>query len=530
MKIIALSSMLHEDAVTNSATRRFRGEPVLGWTLRRIDQTRHLHRSLILAWDDQVEAIIQAGVNARSCGPRRQNAALQATCAAQRWADGWRGGLLHTCWFDKGFVAPFVFEAVTEEAADAIVWIDPSAGLIDPALLDALVDAGASGTRDFYFTQAAPGLGGVLLKQNLLQQLAEDQALPGRLVHYLPSAPMLDPVTSDACVETPLPVSRTIDRFTLDSQRQIDRIEQATQSLNGTLITSESLSIVSRAITVPASGKFPRELVIELTARRATRPIFNPATHLKIDRPDINSGMLESIITQSAACDDVRITLAGVGDPLCHPQFAELLNALTPIAAVSIETDLIDASDERIKMLIDSGIDAIAIHLPAMQPSTYAHIMGIDAMASVVESIRRLVVYRKEIGNGVPLIVPIFQKLATNLDEMEIWYDTWLKALGSAVIRGPSRFGGRLPDLAAADMTPSKRKPCARIQQRLTILSDGWITMCDEDVTGEATLGHVSRDRIENIWTTAMGDIRQRHERMTALPLLCNNCREWDRP
>ena len=530
MNVIAIASLLHEGPINNSATRRFRSESVLSWTLRRIARTQFLQKSLVLAWDDQLDAILELGINARACGPRRPIGLLDATTAAQRWAEGWRGGLLQTCWFDKGFVGQLVMEALTDESADAVVWVDPAAGLVDPQLLDELVVAGTKGPRDFYFMQAAPGLGGVLFKRALIQKLTTEHALPGRLVHYLPEAPILDPVTSETCVPVPLPVSRTIDRFTLDSRRQIERIERATMPLNGTLMSSESLTLAARMATIPAAGAFPREVVVETTVRRNSEPIFNPATHLPIDRPDISVEAIENIVRQLSGWDDLRITLAGVGDPLCHPEFEALLNAVKHAGAVTVETDLIDVSDGRLKMLAESGIDVIAVHLPATDPGTYAEVMGVDAMGEVVENIRLLLTYRNASEQGVPLIVPLFHKLAMNLEEMEVWYDTWLRAIGNAVILGPSRFGGRLPDLAAVDMTPTIRKPCARIQQRLTILSNGSITTCEEDVLGEMAIGHVGTTTIADAWNGMMNDLRGRHQSLTSLPVLCGNCSEWYRP
>ena len=64
---------------------------------------------------------------------------------------------------------------------------------------------------------------------------------------------------------------------------------------------------------------------------------------------------------------------------------------------------------------------------------------------------------------------------------MEAWYDQWLKALNCAIIRGPSTFGGLVPDVGVADMTPPGRKACNRLASRITILCDGRIVSCEED-------------------------------------------------
>ncbi|HEX8322613.1 MAG TPA: hypothetical protein VF595_01755, partial [Tepidisphaeraceae bacterium] len=283
MNAIAVCSMLHEPATHNSCTRRFRGEPVLRWTLRRLARTTQLCRVVVLAWDDQLDALADHDVTARACGPRRPSTQMTAVTAAQRWADGWRGGLLQTTWFDKGFAADFIRDALGDEQADAAVLIDPAAGLVDPAIIDRLVVSAASSTRDFFFTQAAPGLGGVLIKRPLIDKLAADRITPGKLVHYLPDAPVLDPITSEACVDVPLDVSRVADRFTLDSERQVRRLEQAMLPLNGTLISSQASAIVHRTVGTHAAAGMPRDIVLELTTRRDSRPQFGITSHATVE-------------------------------------------------------------------------------------------------------------------------------------------------------------------------------------------------------------------------------------------------------
>ena len=68
---------------------------------------------------------------------------------------------------------------------------------------------------------------------------------------------------------------------------------------------------------------------------------------------------------------------------------------------------------------------------------------------------------------------------------MESWYDQWLRALGSAVIVGPSDFAGQIPaDRASPTCSRPSAAPVARLESRLTILSDGAIVACEQDVLG----------------------------------------------
>jgi hypothetical protein len=131
----------------------------------------------------------------------------------------------------------------------------------------------------------------------------------------------------------------------------------------------------------------------------------------------------------------------------------------------------------------------------------------------------------------VPLLVPVFTKLRQNLGEMEAWYDQWLKALGCAVITGPSNYAGLLDDRGVADMSPPVRRACNRIASRLTILSDGRGVSCEQDVLGRQAVGDLRCDPLAHTWDNGMRDLRDAHAcgQFASTPV-CAGCREWHRP
>jgi radical SAM protein with 4Fe4S-binding SPASM domain len=149
----------------------------------------------------------------------------------------------------------------------------------------------------------------------------------------------------------------------------------------------------------------------------------------------------------------------------------------------------------------------------------------------VLENLQAFVTERAARGRAVPVLAPLFTKCAANLAEMEPWYDQWLRAVGSAVIAGPSDFAGLVPDVSVADMSPPRRKPCARLASRLTVLSDGRIVSCEQDVLGRQVLGAVGEDALTDVWQKRMAALREEHRcgSWSNRPV-CGPCREWHRP
>jgi MoaA/NifB/PqqE/SkfB family radical SAM enzyme len=535
--VAAILSMLHEPAEINSATRPFRNRPVLTWTLSRLMRAGLIDSIHLLCWDDQWEAAtIAAETKATiiSKGPRQNLPEMAAITTARRWSDGWRGGLLGTCEFDLGFHSQWIAEIAHANEADGALLIDPAAGLIDPVLVDGLIEhANSQPTAELCFSQAAPGLTGILLRRSLVDRLIVAKIHPGRLLTYWPDQHGLDPTGKQGCAPVPMPVARSVHRFKLDSHRQLDRVNRATISFNGHLISTEAEELVQRMHGCEGIDVLPREVVLELNTSRKSRAIFSPATHLQINRPDLALATAEHIFREIAEADDLRLTLAGVGDPLLHPGIFDIIAAarVAGIGAINVETDLLTTEIEILARLIASGVDTISVHFPAATAKVYAAVMGVDGLGRAFENVRLLELMVNRAGRGTPLIVPIFTKLPQNLAEMEAWYDYWIRRFGHAVIVGPSDYAGQIPDTAVADMAPPKRRPCARLASRMMILCDGQIVSCEQDILGKQAMGIVGQTPIKEVWQQRFAAMRSCHEnsQWTTQPL-CAGCREWHRP
>jgi spiro-SPASM protein len=371
-----------------------------------------------------------------------------------------------------------------------------------------------------------------LIRTSLLERLGKANMHPGRLLHYMPEQPCRDPIGGEGCVAVPTSVARTTRRFKLDSQRQIDRITAAAVSLNGTLVSSGAEELLNRLESHNEPDVLPRDVTIELTTQRMAKPVFSPLRTLDIQRADLSLEYAQAIFRELATYDDTRVTFAGVGDPLLHDGFLDIIAAARDagINAIHVETDLL-VEPAKIEQLVDSCVDVVSVHLPAMQPTTYASIMGVDRLSLAIENIKRFVTHRQIRRRGGPLLVPTFVKLAENLAEMELWYDQWLRALGSAVIIGPSDFAGQMPTIELADMSPPRRMGCRRLESRLTILSDGSIVACEQDILGKRPLGKAGVDSIREIWRERIAPMRADHAsgNWKQHPL-CGACKEWHRP
>lgn len=543
--VTAVFSMLHEapsdGPMPNSATRLFRAATVLQWALERTSRAARVGSTAIICWEDQLPAVLPVAEEQRAYvltkGPRVSLPEVESVAAARNWADGWRGGLLSTCHFDLGFYGPWHREVAERLDSDAVLLIDPASGLVDPGLLNRLIaHAEEHPEVELCFCAAAPGLSGALVRRPLLDRLAAARSHPGRLLHYLPDQLSREPLAGNGCLPVPAPVARTTQSFSLNSRRQIARIEAATVSLNGSLVSSDAEAIVRRVQGIGLTDALPREVVLELNTDRATRPVFWAGGNKTIERAATSTERVATLLEQLAAADDVRLTLGGVGDPMLSEHVFDAIEAAgaAGIQSIHVETDLVGVTPDQVRRLARSSAEVVSVHLPAMQARTYTTVMGVDAMTEVLENLRLFVTERHANRGRLPLLVPVFVKCAANLAEMEPWYDQWLRAVGSAAIVGPSDFGGEpvggIADVAVADMAPPRRSACSRINARMTVLCDGRVVSCEQDVFGRQVMGTVGESPVGEIWRQSFAGLRDDHAKANwkGRPV-CAGCREWHR-
>jgi MoaA/NifB/PqqE/SkfB family radical SAM enzyme len=543
LRVVAILSLLHERPSVNSATREFLGQRVLRLTASRVLRVRDDLQVAVACWDDQLEAVEAAmgGIEFTRLrlGVRSESSARDAVWAAGRWTDGWRSGPGDVSSFDRGWHGGAAVGALHACGdVDAVMIVDASAGLIDPALLRKLIEqAERHEERGVVFLPAAPGLGAMIVRSSVVKELGNTGGHPGKALHYVPDYFAFDPIGTPAAAPVPTAVARSLRRYLLDSPEQISRMS----TVEG--VMEKSAEELVGAVGGMTPGAYPRDIRLELTTERATRPVFLPHVAERDVMPAEGYVALFDELAGIAPGEwcPVRVTLGGLGDVMLYEGLERVVEMATQRGIpIAVETDLVGCGTGRVEWLARSGVDLVMVQLPAASREVYARVMGADVHEEVLANMTRFLLARGATpGRGVapgriiaPWLIPVFTKLRENLAEMEDWYDHYLRALGAAVIDGPA-FA---PHLAVAEMAPPDRRPCRRLWSRLTVLADGRVAPCElhAGAAGEAAGGgnrKIGHTTLREIWGTDLAGMRQRHsDRNYSLTVLCDDCREWHRP
>jgi len=520
-----------------------RGRTILARTVDRLMQVKGLAarclfvrpRDLTVAqqWLCDQNLAGQIELLAQDNAPRPRRRLLNA---ARKWnLDSWRGGLLGTTWFDE-YVCPAAAAFVLDHyKCPALLCLEGHQPLFDPAIASAMIDRLETYQHEckLVFTQAPPGLAGVLLTPQALRDLLEYDIPLGLALSYRPELTQPDPINRFPCCPVPPEVAQTAARLTGDTRRSRELLEQALAEL-GEQVGAVELCAWLRAPGHDRAGPLPVELELELTtADPLPDTRLRPRGQRVPQRRLTDLTALEALLREFAQYDDRLVVLGGHGDPLEHPQFGEICRAIRAagVYGLAVVSPLVKLSDQTIETLFACQVDVLEVLLDAHSPATYQAIHAVNAYEQVIANIERLEKERRSRRAPQPIIAASLTRCEQNIHELEGFYDDWLRKGNAAVLRGYSTYAGRLPPDGLLPTTPWKRTPCRRLTTRLMLLADGSVPCCSQDFEGRVCVGRWIEEKLADIWGgESLRMLRQAHETGHLEPFpMCQACGDWNR-
>lgn len=433
--------------------------------VERLKRAKHLDEIVLLSGDvarassllgpiaDDPRVVIEQ-VDASELEARRKGVG-----SGRIWgSSSWRGGIGGLVAADEAFEPRMAHEALRTRSLDAAVFVGDDWALVDPGLTDQLVERYRSAPNSIRiaFSQAPPGLCGVLLDRKGVDSLSEAReqagslATIGGLVGYLPIAPQGDPIAKPVCIQIPSELRSLGVRAIPDSPQCRSAIASALASLDDPI--NAPLDSVTRALRPMSriTPELPRDITLELCTGRLLGGDWGAqirGSAQPVEREMMPISTIHALLAEVVSgAPDATLTLHGAGDPLMHPRALEVVRTAREVGfgAVHLRTDLARLGDdeEAIDALLRSGVDVISVDLLATQASAYESLTGTPRFDAVERGLKRLIERRRELGTlaGMerPWIVPRITRSALALPEIERFHDTWIMACGASVIDGPS--------------------------------------------------------------------------------------------
>jgi hypothetical protein len=514
------------------------GRPVLRQTLERVCRSEQSGRKIVYCRPEQADQIrsVLAGlavevlpidVKLPGWWP-----GLQAT---RKWAlECWRGGLLGSCAIDEDLLIHILTDLTQKLNVSAVMAVSAHAAWVDPKVLDRQIEQyqNHQDEMEFNFTQAPPGLTGVVLSREFLTKLPQTSSIAGSLLGYIPNKPQYDSIFLPCNLTLEPAVVQTGIRFTCDTQRGLSLARKLAEKLDPLEADIVEVTACGRSEGSAALLQWPREIEIELTPGWPWPEGYRP--HPAKNRGPIDAELLIKRIGElTKECDDLVVYLGGFGEPTAHPQFDAIVNGLKSagVWGIGVQTCCL-FEPGMAETLAALPLDAVSLLIDTPERERYAKVMGLDGYETVLANIEKLLQAIKDQHKSTPLPIPEMIKTDETMELMDEFYDGWLRKVGWATIKGFSDYAGQVPDQAVNSMAGPERRPCRQIFRRMTILADGKVALCDQDFEGSVPLGSIQNQSLSAIWQgPEMSALRQAHLAGDFSPnALCEHCRQWHRP
>lgn len=210
------------------------------------------------------------------------------------------------------------------------------------------------------------------------------------------------------------------------------------------------------------------------------------------------------------------VSLSLWGECSYHDRLPELFSSVLshPGLSILLETTGIGWSDETLATLAgivrDAGprmdgkrpIDWI-VSIDATSPSRYAALRGLggDKESEGEALFREATSFVGRLASLFPESVwPQTVRMNDNEEELEGFYRHWKDEVGRVIVQKHDHFCKSIEDRRVADLSPLDRHPCWHIKRDMSILIDGTVPLCREDLYAARSFGNAYNDDLSSIW------------------------------
>lgn len=448
---------------------------------------------------------------------------------ARKWSRfGWRGGLHWTTAFDEHGWPRALLEAALAAGADSVAVARAEAPLLDPALTDALVRHHLRYRKTYFmtFAQAPVGLVPEAYTIDFLKTMAATNQTPLEVLRYKPDRPEMDRIRAECHFDCGDRIRRAPFRMTADSRRGLEALRTLWARADDPERTPAEMWVTLAARHADAwLGDAPPFASVEIVREPGICPV-------PPERPlptAIDPETVARLLAGLSGWDDVCLTLEGFGDPLAHPAFPAIADAIRRARpyGVHLVTPGARLTDEALDLLFDLPVDVVEVPFGrrATPPAEDARVR---------DNLDRFLARRREAPNDAPFLVAALPKRRDTEPEAEAFFDAWLARGAWPVFRSVNAYAGQVADRPPLPTNLARRIPCVKIASELYVDTAGEVLVCREDLAARrpvAPHGAPEAMALRRAWregTLAALRAAHREGRWDAFPL-CPPCTEWDR-
>jgi len=277
-----------------------------------------------------------------------------------------------------------------------------------------------------------------------------------------------------------------------------------------------------------ATPDFPKNMLMELTNACNHMCIF--CTNHKMTRPisQINKKLAYKLLEESYLLGTREVGFYATGEPLMNKDLHLYVKKAKDIGFdyVYITTNGALATPNRIKPIIDAGIDSIKFSINAGTHETYKKMHGEDDFDLVLNNLEWISTYRSESEHTYKIYVS-YVITRQNQHELPILKNriaAYIDHLDANPVTNQILMVENTKDLCI-DNSSFMTIPCSMVFNRLHITCEGYLTICCVDFQNYLVVADLNKSSLEESWNNDFYvGMRKRHLNNELDKTLCNIC------
>lgn len=277
------------------------------------------------------------------------------------------------------------------------------------------------------------------------------------------------------------------------------------------------------------SPPFPKIIKIDTNNSCNYRCLFCPQSNQTTKHGPIDSSLCNRILEESYDAGARECALSGTGEPLLNRRLEEHIFHAKKIGYeyVFINTNGYLATEDRVRTLLDSGLDSIKFSINSAR-RRYALVHGVDGFDRVINNLATLKEYRDKAGSSCRIYVS-FVATKYTCDEINEIRRVADRLADGFLAMNANNLGGRAGEVddqlyAGADRHVIQY-PCSKIFNNVYVSAEGYMLTCSQDFVNEAAVADLNTCSVVEAWNGKMFvEFRRRYLNRALSGTICARC------
>lgn len=273
----------------------------------------------------------------------------------------------------------------------------------------------------------------------------------------------------------------------------------------------------------------PRDIIFEVTNACNHRCFFCGLTSSTRKPHVLDFTLMERLLREAYSLGIRSTGMYGCGEPFFVPDLARRVALAKKIGFtyVYVTTNGGLASKDRLREVLDAGLDSLKFSVNAGSAESYKAVHGKDDFEKVLDRIRFASTYNKENLHGRLILSVSCVNSIKNDAEIETLQEMLRSYIDEFVAYGMNNQAGHKNNEPIRGSLTSRPRllPCPMVFNRVHVKSEGYISACCEDYQNYLAVEDLHTTDIETVWNGAVfHELRVKHLHGDVSGTLCDVC------